>query len=143
MPFLNNEFIPRILPDIEDSIKMVKEFESVGISAIAVHGRMRHQTSNEPLNKGTMRHSSNRTEFTKRFPLISILSHSDAIRQIVESVRIPVIANGASNEIESFEDIEQFRNDCGAASVMIARAAQKNISIFRKEGEIVKVRSVQ
>lgn len=68
---------------------------------------------------------------------------SDAIRRIVESVKIPVIANGASNEIESFADIEQFRNDCGASSVMIARAAQKNVSIFRKEGEIINVGSIK
>lgn len=59
----------------------------------------------------------------------------DAIRRIVESVRIPVIANGASNEVESYADIERFRDECGATSVMIARAAQKNVSIFREEGE--------
>lgn len=59
---------------------------------------------------------------------------SDAIRRIVESVRIPVIANGASDEINCYEDAIKFRDDCGAASVMLARAAQKNISIFRKEG---------
>lgn len=62
----------------------------------------------------------------------------DAIRQIAESVRIPVIANGGSNDIHSYEDIEKFRTECGATSVMIARAAQKNVSIFRKEGTTTK-----
>lgn len=99
----------RIFDNVEESIKLVKEFESLGISAIGVHGRTRPQKSSDPVNK-------------------------DAIRQIAESVRIPVIANGGSNEIESFEDVEKFRDECGATSVMVARAAQKNVSIFRKEG---------
>lgn len=61
----------------------------------------------------------------------------DAIRQIAEQLKIPVIANGGSNDIECYEDIEKFRNDCGASSVMIARGVQKNISIFRKEGNAI------
>lgn len=60
----------------------------------------------------------------------------DAIRRIAESVKIPIIANGASDEINTYEDVIKFRDDCGAASVMLARAAQRNISIFRKEGFI-------
>lgn len=60
----------------------------------------------------------------------------DAIRRIAESVRIPVIANGGSNDIECYADIEKFKNACGSTSVMIARMAQRNVSIFRKEGLI-------
>ena len=37
-------------------------------------------------------------------------------------------------EIESFEDIEKFRLSTGASSVMLARQAQWNCSIFRPEG---------
>lgn len=51
-------------------------------------------------------------------------------------MKIPVIANGGSDCIESYDDIETFRKDCGASSVMIARGAQKNVSIFRKEGPL-------
>lgn len=47
-----------------------------------------------------------------------------------------MIANGGSNDIECYDDIEKFRKECGATSVMIARAAQKNVSIFRKDGLI-------
>lgn len=61
---------------------------------------------------------------------------SDAIRTIAESVKIPIIANGGSLDIQDFSDIMKFKEDCGAASVMVARAAQKNVSIFRKEGAI-------
>ena len=35
-----------------------------------------------------------------------------------------------------FEDIEVFRLSTGAASVMVARQAQWNCSIFRKEGKL-------
>lgn len=60
----------------------------------------------------------------------------DAIRQIAEHLRIPAIANGGSDEITCFDDIEKFRNDCQASSVMIGRGALKNVSIFREQGGI-------
>lgn len=47
---------------------------------------------------------------------------------------IPVIANGGSSEMNCLEDVEKFKLDCGASSVMVARAAQQNVSIFRREG---------
>lgn len=120
---------------------MVKDFESIGISAIAVHGRYKHQNSNEPLNKGTLPLLQSKRKnlgADNSFDNWKFSKLLDAIRRIVESVRIPVIGNGVSNEIESFEDIQKFRDECGVTSVMIARAAQKNVSIFRKEGEATK-----
>lgn len=60
---------------------------------------------------------------------------ADTIRYIAENVKIPVIANGGSDEITCYDDIEKFKTDCGADSVMIARGALKNMSIFRKEGK--------
>lgn len=45
-------------------------------------------------------------------------------------------SSGGSNYIKSYEDIEKFKNDCGVSSVMIARAAMWNCSIFRKQGMI-------
>lgn len=38
--------------------------------------------------------------------------------------------------MKSFEDIKKFQDECGTSSVMVARAAQENVSIFRQEGEI-------
>lgn len=49
-----------------------------------------------------------------------------------------MIANGGSNDIECYEDIETFRSECNTTSVMIGGAAQKNVSIFRKDGLIPK-----
>lgn len=59
---------------------------------------------------------------------------TDAIRKIAESVKIPVIANGGSRDIEKRVDILKFRDLCGSSSVMVARAAEWNVTIFRKEG---------
>lgn len=61
-------------------------------------------------------------------------SISDAIRKIAESVKIPIIANGGSLDIKDLTDILKFKEDCGATSVMVARAAQQNVSVFRKGG---------
>ncbi|XP_037034446.1 tRNA-dihydrouridine(20) synthase [NAD(P)+]-like [Bradysia coprophila] len=101
----------RVSDDIEQTLNMVKDFETLGVSAITVHGRTRYQRSSEPVNK-------------------------DAIRKIAESVRIPIIANGGSLDIKDFSDIDKFKEDCGATSVMVARAALQNVSVFRKEGTI-------
>lgn len=60
----------------------------------------------------------------------------DAIRTVAENLRIPVIANGGSREIRCYNDILAFREMCGSSSVMIARAAEWNVSIFRKEGQL-------
>lgn len=107
---VNNLSIPvtckiRIFPDVERTINLVKEFEECGISALTVHGRYRHERPQHPV-------------------------HSDIIKKVAESLKIPVIANGGSKEIEKHEHIHRFREQCGASSVMIARAAQWNPSIF-------------
>lgn len=96
----------RIFPDIERTISLVKEFEAIGISAIAVHGRMRQE---RPQHK----------------------VHADMIRKVAENLIIPVIANGGSNEIKTHDDIFKFKENSGTSSVMVARAAQWNPSIFQ------------
>ncbi|XP_058442755.1 tRNA-dihydrouridine(20) synthase [NAD(P)+]-like [Malaya genurostris] len=101
----------RIMPGIDETIKIVKELETTGISAIAVHGRTKTERPRHPV-------------------------HADVIREIVKAVGIPVIANGGSQEIHKRSDILKFRDACGAASVMIARAAQWNCSVFRDEGPL-------
>lgn len=96
----------RIFPEIERTISLVKEFETIGITAIAVHGRTRQE---RPQHK----------------------VHSDMIKKVAENLRIPVIANGGSNNIKCHEDIFKFKDACGSSSVMVARAAQWNPSIFQ------------
>jgi tRNA-dihydrouridine synthase 2 len=47
---------------------------------------------------------------------------------------VAFIYSGGSKEIERYEDIAKFREETGCSSVMLARAAQWNCSIFRPEG---------
>ncbi|XP_055523918.1 tRNA-dihydrouridine(20) synthase [NAD(P)+]-like [Wyeomyia smithii] len=101
----------RILPEFHETINTVKELESTGIAAIAVHARTKLERPRHP-------------------------PHPEVIREIVSAVKIPVIANGGSSDIHKRADMLKFRDACGATSVMIARAAQWNCSIFRPEGPL-------
>lgn len=107
----------RILPCVEDTIKLVQLIESCGVTAIAVHGRTKDQRS---------RHDN----------------RDDVLMKITESVTIPVIANGGSNSIKSFSDIIKFRDSVKASSVMVARAAMKNPSIFCSSNSLQPIESV-
>ncbi|XP_034251715.1 tRNA-dihydrouridine(20) synthase [NAD(P)+]-like [Thrips palmi] len=99
----------RVLPDVEATVEVCKALAETGIAAIGVHGRTRDERPQH----------GNRNHY---------------IRAVAEALSIPVIANGGSKEILCFEDIEKFRTDTGCSSVMVARAAEWNVSIFRKEG---------
>ena len=57
--------------------------------------------------------------------------HTNVIREIAEALCIPVIANGVSLMVKTFDDIEKCRQETGCSSVMLARAAQWNPSVFR------------
>uniref|UniRef100_A0A8C3S3G0 Dihydrouridine synthase 2 n=1 Tax=Chelydra serpentina TaxID=8475 RepID=A0A8C3S3G0_CHESE len=100
----------RILPSLEDTISLVKRIEKTGVAAIAVHGRKKEERPQHPV-------------------------HCEVIKAISEAVSVPVVANGGSHDfIKEYTDIEDFQQATGASSVMIARAAMWNPSIFRREG---------
>lgn len=42
--------------------------------------------------------------------------------------------SGGSREIDRYKDILQFKKNCGASSVMVARAAEGNCSVFCETG---------
>ncbi|KAG0374578.1 tRNA-dihydrouridine(20) synthase [NAD(P)+]-like [Mortierella sp. AD032] len=98
----------RIFPDRERTLKLVKMIEATGIKALAVHCRYRDERPREP-------------------------GHWDRFKEIVDAVSIPVIANG---DIREYGDIARIREVSGCAGVMIARGAEANVSIFRKEGRL-------
>ncbi|XP_075621460.1 tRNA-dihydrouridine(20) synthase [NAD(P)+]-like isoform X3 [Balearica regulorum gibbericeps] len=101
---------PDKIESVEDTVNLVKRIEKTGIAAIAVHGRKKEERPQHPV-------------------------HCDVIKAISEAVSIPVIANGGSHDfIKEYTDIETFQKATAASSVMIARAAMWNPSIFRKEG---------
>lgn len=101
----------RLLETQEATINLAKEFEKIGIAAIGVHGRTKAERPQHAV-------------------------HVDIIKSIAESLSIPVICNGGSRDIDKYADILRFRDRCGASSVMVARSAQQNMSIFRKAGNL-------
>lgn len=102
----------RVLPNLKDTLNLVRLIESCGVSAIGVHGRTKLE---RPRHK-------NRNDF---------------ITAIVNEINIPVIASGGSSEIKSFQDILNFRCETKASSVMVARAALKNCSIFKRDNKLL------
>lgn len=99
----------RILETPEETLAIVEKLVSSGIKAIAIHGRTRNERPQHVV-------------------------HADIIKYVAERISIPVIANGGSKEIEKHADIYKFKKVTGCTSVMIARAAEWNCSIFRKDG---------
>lgn len=96
----------RLLPTPEATFDLVKVIERTGVAAIAVHGRNMKERSTTPC-------------------------HYDIIKEISHRCSLPVIANGGSNDIKSFKDIEKVCSLTGCESIMLARAAQWNPSVFR------------
>jgi len=101
----------RLLSTVEETVKLCKMIESCGVAAIGVHGRTKDDRPRHPNN-------------------------NEAIRTISKEISIPIIANGGSKDIETYDDIVKFKDATNASSVMIARAAQWNCSVFRKEGKL-------
>ncbi|KAH8356501.1 hypothetical protein KR084_003055 [Drosophila pseudotakahashii] len=99
----------RILPDVAQTIDLVQKLAATGIAAIGIHARTRDERPQHP-------------------------AHPEVLRAVAQAVDIPIIANGGSKGMHCYADLRQFQVDCGAASVMVARAAQINVSIFRPEG---------
>ncbi len=87
----------------ENILRVAKRAEQAGIAAIAIHGRTR-----EDMYTGAARY--------------------ELIREVKESVNIPVIANG---DIDSAQKAQQVYDMTGCDAVMIGRAAQGQPWIFR------------
>ena len=96
----------RLLDTIEETVNLARVIESCGVSAFGVHGRYVDQRPRQP-------------------------AHWDMIKQVVDAVSCPVIANG---DVFEYSDFERIREQTGAASAMCGRGAMWNQSIFRKNG---------
>ncbi|KAF8822323.1 dihydrouridine synthase (dus) protein [Cardiosporidium cionae] len=96
----------RLLSTLEETIEFAKGCERCGISALTVHMR----TENErPSQK----------------------AHWNYFTALKEALSIPVIANG---DLFTQTDINAFQDNVGADSLMFARGAMWNPSIFLKDG---------
>lgn len=102
----------RILPSLEETVGLVQRIEKTGVAAIAIHGRFKEERHRHPV-------------------------HCDYIQAAAQAVSIPVIANGGSLDlVKTNADVAQFKRACGASSVMLARAAIWNASVFRSQGPL-------
>ena len=101
----------RLLDSVDATVALAKAIEATGVAAVAVHARHIPERPRDP-------------------------PHYDYVRAISAALSIPVIANGGSLEIANYADLDRIRAQCGAASIMVARAAQWNPSIFRREGKL-------
>ena len=101
----------RLLPDLKDTLHLVDVIQDTGVAALAVHGRTKDQRQGHT-------------------------NDVETIKKIAQHAKIPIIANGGSSnnrnsEINTFQGISEFWKQSGASSVMIARAAEWNPSVFR------------
>ena len=96
----------RLLPEPKQTLDLVAKLETAGVDAIAVHGRQVPDRS--------------------RFE-----ADLDGIRYVKEHAKVPIIHNA---DIFLYQDIDKMKAITLCDSVMIARGAQWNCSIFRKEG---------
>ncbi|KAF1319530.1 Trna-dihydrouridine synthase, partial [Globisporangium splendens] len=96
----------RLLHDTQATIGIAKSLEQAGADAIGVHTRQVHE---RPADS----------------------AHWEALAPVVSSLSVPVLANG---DIFVRDDIDKVRELSGASSVLIARGALNNPSIFREQG---------
>uniref|UniRef100_A0A672FKH6 tRNA-dihydrouridine(20) synthase [NAD(P)+]-like n=1 Tax=Salarias fasciatus TaxID=181472 RepID=A0A672FKH6_SALFA len=102
----------RILPSLQETVSLVQRIEKTGVAAVAVHGRFKEERPRHPV-------------------------HCDYIQAVARAVSIPVIANGGSLDlVKTNADVAEFRAACGASSVMLARAAMWNASVFSSRGPL-------
>lgn len=57
-------------------------------------------------------------------------------RDLIKPISLIIIFSGGSREIETYDDILKFRKATGCSSVMVARSAEWNASVFRKRGKL-------
>lgn len=91
-------------PEHINAVEMAKIAQESGAAAVAVHGRTREQ------------YYSGKADW-------------DIIRQVKESVTIPVIGNG---DITCYDDAARMMNETNCDAIMIGRAAEGNPWIFKE-----------
>lgn len=91
----------RLMNDIRHSVELCRDLEAAGVTFLTVHGRTANERS-EPV-------------------------HYDDIKTIVQSVNVPVIANG---DIKSLDDAYQMKELTECDGVMAARGILQNPAMY-------------
>ena len=89
---------------------LIQKAEKTGIAAIGVHCRYRDERPREP-------------------------GHQDVFDELAASINIPLIANGDLYEMNDILKLKESSRSL-VSSWMIARGAQWNVSVFRKDGSL-------
>ncbi|XP_038880913.1 tRNA-dihydrouridine(20) synthase [NAD(P)+]-like isoform X1 [Benincasa hispida] len=98
----------RLLKSSQDTVELARRIETTGVSALGVHGRRVADRPRDP-------------------------AKWSEIADVVAALTIPVIANG---DIFEFDDFQRIKVHTGASSMMVARGALWNASIFSPEGKL-------
>ncbi|XP_009149715.2 tRNA-dihydrouridine(20) synthase [NAD(P)+]-like isoform X1 [Brassica rapa] len=97
----------RLLKSPADTVELARRIEKLGVPALAVHGRKVADRPRDP-------------------------AKWDEIADVVAALSIPVIANG---DVLEYDDFSRIKTATGAASVMVARGAMWNASVFSPKGK--------
>lgn len=98
----------RLLQDEKSTLELCRRLEKLEINALTVHAR----------------YIADRPSSVARIKLI---------KPITECLHIPCVYNG---DIYKYSDIERAKQMTGCSSVMIARGAQWNVSVFSRENKL-------
>ncbi|KAK4261445.1 hypothetical protein QN277_004440 [Acacia crassicarpa] len=98
----------RLLKSPNDTVELARRIEKTGVSAVAVHGRKVPDRPRDP-------------------------AKWNEIADVVSALSIPVIANG---DVFEYNDIQRIKSATGASSVMVARGALWNASVFSPKGQV-------
>ncbi|XP_028783936.1 tRNA-dihydrouridine(20) synthase [NAD(P)+]-like isoform X2 [Neltuma alba] len=98
----------RLLKSPNDTVELARRIEKTGVSAVAVHGRKVPDRPRDP-------------------------AKWNEIADVVSALSIPVIANG---DVFEYNDFKRIKSATGASSVMVARGALWNASVFSPEGKV-------
>ncbi|XP_021740019.1 tRNA-dihydrouridine(20) synthase [NAD(P)+]-like [Chenopodium quinoa] len=98
----------RLLKISHYTVELARQIEKTGVSALAVHGRKVPDRPRDP-------------------------AKWNEIADVVAALSIPVIANG---DVFDYEDIQHIKNATGASSIMVARGALWNASVFSPKGKL-------
>lgn len=102
----------RLLPNKEDTLKLVSRLVKTGISNLTLHCRTREMRNREP----------------------PIRDYIDDINQICKNNNVSFIINGQIKDYNDFKKLQdKFGNDVGA---MIASEAEINPTCFNKSGQL-------
>jgi tRNA-dihydrouridine synthase 2 len=104
----------RLLDTKEETIRLCQRLEAAGAHAISVHARTREERPRDP-------------------------AHWDDLIPLVKCVSIPVLANG---DIFSRQDAEECFRRTGVESVLVARGALLNPTMFDPSGKRLPIEDV-